>query len=285
MNNIDEKPPYDFEKDKLRLWFKDPKEIFNYFHIDFNKGIIYNKKLWDKGIQRECGRPIGKGYQRISVTKNGRSIDFLSHRLIFYAFHGYLSEKIDHAEKNIQYPNAISNLRRSDSIHNRANTKKIKRRKLPAEQKLDKRNRKDQVSDKYIGVYNSYGFYWAKYKNKIINEKGFISEILAVNFRNEFVIKEYEKTYQDQGIFDFPPYPESGLDFIDSNELFLDQMIQEAVEKTEEYQKEQARIKATKEKVAKSIKETNLKKQKLKVSTFYPKQEEHDPFECIGKYE
>jgi len=30
---------------------------------------------------------------------------------------------------------------------------------------------------------------------------------------------------------------------------------------------------------------SNLKKQKLKVSTFYPKQEEHDPFECIGKYE
>jgi hypothetical protein len=83
-----EKPPYDFEKDKLRLMFKDHKEIFNFFHIDFKTGIIYNKNLWDKGVPRECGRPIGKEYLRVSITKNGETIDVLAHRLIFYAYYG-----------------------------------------------------------------------------------------------------------------------------------------------------------------------------------------------------
>ena len=277
-----EKIAYNFEEDKLRLWFKDPKEIFNYFHIDFKKGIIYNKKLWDKGVLKECGRPADKGYLRVSVTKNGKSIDVFAHRLIFYAFHGYLFEKIDHAEKDIKYPNAISNLRRSDAIHNRANTKKIKRKT-----KLDRSQgyRKDRVSERYIGIYKAYGFYWARYKNKIINKKGFISEILGVDCRNKFVIKEYEKRYKDQGIFDFPPYPESGLDFVDSGELFLDQMIQEVVEKTEEYQDKHKKIETYNKTRAESLQKKKLEKQKAKISAFC-KQEivEEDPFDCIGKY-
>lgn len=273
-----EKPPYDFEKDKLRLMFKDHKEIFNFFHIDFKTGIIYNKNLWDKGVPRECGRPIGEEYLRVSVTKNGKTIDVLAHRLIFYAYYGYLFEKIDHADKTFEYQNAISNLRRSDAIHNRANVKKVKRKRVPLEQRLDKRPDRQRTSEKYVGVYKAHGFYWAKYKSMILNKKGFISEILASNFRNNFIVKEYEKTYKDQGIFDFPPYPKSGLDFIDHNELFLDQMIQEAVEKTEEYKNEHEKIELNNK--------IKFEKQKAKISTLYKqKVEEEDSFDCIGKYD
>lgn len=233
-------------EDKLKILFPNREDIFKVFHIDFNTGYIYLKKFWDRDIKKRVGRPTTDNfYTRVSVKcpnlvhifKRGHT-DVLAHRLIYYAHTGELPEKVDHDKKDAEYLDGIANLRRSDAVHNRANTKKIKKKNLSG---------RKRTSEKYIGIYKAYKFYWANYKNKIVNEKGFVSEILAANFWNKFAIKQYEKGYKDRGIFDFPPFPKSGLNLIDSNDLFLEQMTQEAVEKTEEYKDSQIKIQNIKE--------------------------------------
>lgn len=145
-------------------------------------------------------------------------VDVLLHRLIYYAHYGFLPESVDHIEKNIKYTNALSNLRESDSFHNRWNV--------------------ENISGKFRGIDFRYGYYWAIIDKTQINENGFISEILAVDYRNKYIIRMFLERYGH-----LENFPEKALDKIDDNELFLDQMIQESIEKTETYKLKQLKIK------------------------------------------
>lgn len=171
------------KQDKLKTLFPDHKEIFNYFHIEFETGKIYDKKFWDKGYPKEVGRPTtSKGnYRRISITKNGKSIDVLAHRLIYYAYYGELPPSVDH-KKDIKNKDAISNLRASNGKLNRLKEEKIKRRK---------KSKRSKVSKKYVGIMKRYSYWWPFYKGNFISDKGFVTEELAVNCRNDFLLKEY----------------------------------------------------------------------------------------------
>jgi len=136
------------KKDKLKLLFPNPKQIFDFFHIDFETGKIYDKKFWDRGYKKELGRPAWNktNYTRISVTKNGKSVDVLAHRLIYYAYHKKLPRLIDHI-KEIENKDAIFNLRASNSRLNRLKEKKVKRRK---------KSKRSKVSSKYVGLVKRY---------------------------------------------------------------------------------------------------------------------------------
>jgi hypothetical protein len=234
-------------QDKLKILFPNREDIFKMFHIDFETGTIYKKDFWDRGISKEIGRPTtDENYRRINVNcphlthifKRGY-VDVSAHRLIYYAHTGELPEKIDHKRKDVKFLNAISNLRASDSVHNRWNTQKINRKKIKS--KKITRN-----SSEHRGIYFAYNYYWAKFNGKILNQNGFIIPILAVNFRNEHLKKEFIKMY---GSLD--NFPENALDIIDEQELFLAQIAQKAIEKTQEYQQKQKDIKFEMKKRAK----------------------------------
>ena len=244
-------------RDKIKILFPNPEDVLKMFHINFETGKIYKKDFWDRDIPKEIGRAYGKDYRRINVNcpnlthifKRGYT-DVSAHRLIYYAHTGELPEKVDHMDKKIEYPDSISNLTTSDSIHNRWNTKKIKRKRLPPEERSDNSpsSYKQRNSEEYRGIYIAYGYYWAKFDDHIINENGFISPILAVNCRNKHLKKEFIKRYRSLNNF-----PKNALDILDKNELFLEQMSQEAIEKTPEYQEKQKSIKEQKKK--RSVKE------------------------------
>jgi hypothetical protein len=269
-------------QDKLKTLFPNPKDALKMFHIDFETGKIYKKNLWDRGIERELGcSTADKNYRRININcphlthifKRGY-IEVSVHRLIYYVYTGELPEKVDHKRKDVEFLNGISNLRASDSIHNRWNTPKVNRRKLKPEERVrnSPSDNRERNSSQYRGIYVAYNYYWAKFDGKIINENGFISEILAVNCRNKHLKKEFIKMY---GSLD--NFPENALDIIDEQELFLEQMTQEAVEKTKEYIQNQEKIKFKKEKKSKN---KNFKlKNKISIKV------EDDPFDCIGKYD
>ena len=270
-------------QDKIKILFPNPKDVLEIFYIDFITGYIYLKKFWDKNIKKRVGRPTtNQLYSRVSVNcphlthifKRGYT-DVSAHRLIYYAHTGELPEKVDHREKNIEYPDAISNLTTSDSIHNRWNTKKVKRKRLSPEERVDNSpsSYKQRNAEEYRGIYIAYGFYWARFDGEIINENGFIHPILAVNCRNEHLKKEFIKMY---GSLD--NFPENALDIIDEQQLFLEQMTQEALEKTEDYKLKQKEIK--KEKLQRS---NMVSKRKLKNKILV--KVEDDPFYCIGRYD
>ena len=240
-------------RDKIKILFPNPKDVLKIFHIDFETGTIYKKDFWDRGISKEIGRPTtDENYRRINVNcphlthifKRGY-IDVSAHRLIYYAHTGELPEKVDHREKNIKYPDAISNLTTSDSIHNRWNTKKVKRKRSSPEERMDNSpsSYRQRNLEQYRGIYIAYGYYWAKFDGLILNENGFISQILAVNCRNKHLKKEFITRY---GSLD--NFPENALDIIDEQELFLAQIAQEAIQKTQEYQQKQKDIKSEMEK-------------------------------------
>jgi len=275
-------------QDILKTIFPNPDDVFKVFHIDFKTGKIYRKDFWDRGIPKEVGRPTSnKDYRRVNVNcphlvhiyKRGY-VDVSVHRLIYYAHTGELPEKVDHKQKGIEYPDAISNLTASDSIHNRWNTKKTNRKRLPPEQRVYNKPSafRERTLKQHRGVYFAYKYYWALFGKKIINENGFVHPILAVNCRNEYLKKEFIKMY---GSLD--NFPENALDIIDEQELFLEQMTQEAVEKTEDYKLKQEKIKQQKQKKSDMASERKLKKQKLqnKISIKVV----DDPFDCIGKYD
>jgi len=265
-------------KDKLEILFPSPKDVFKMFHIDFNTGYIYLKKFWDQNIEKKVGRPTTDNiYQRVNVTcphldhifKRGYT-DVLAHRLIYYAYTGELPEKVDHSRKDVKYLDAISNLKPSDSTHNRWNTKKLNKRTLSSEQEVDNSSSKQKDIKEYRGVFSAYNFYWARFDTQIINENGFISLILAVNCRNEYLKKEFIQKY---GSLD--NFPENALDIIDEQELYLEQMTQEELEKTENYKLQQQKIKQKRSQLAEKRKIKN----KISVKV------EDDPFYCIGRYD
>jgi len=271
-------------KDKIKILFPSPQDVFKMFHIDFNTGYIYPRKSWDDNIEKRVGRPTTDNlYARVSVScphldhifKRGYT-DVLAHRLIYYAHTGELPEKVDHKRKDAEYPDAISNLTASDSIHNRWNTKKVKRRKLPAEQKVDNSpsSYRERTLDEYRGIYVAYDYYWALFDGEIINGNGFVHPILAVNCRNEHLKKEFIKRY---GSLD--NFPENALDIIDEQQLFLEQMTQEAIEKTKEYLEIQQQIKAERERRSKIEQKKHISKNKISIKVT------DDPFDCIGKYD
>jgi hypothetical protein len=245
-------------EDKLKIIYDNPKDIFKHFYIDFYKGEVYNRQDWEKGKRNPLGRKRADGfYIRIDIPcPNHRHIwsrgfvDVLIHRLIYYAHTGIIPEKVDHINRDVQYPNAITNLRESDSFHNRWNVA--------------------NTSGRYRGVEFKYGYYWAVLDKNIINENGFISEILAVNCRNEYIVRMFLDKYGHLNNF-----PEKALDKIDENELFLDQMIQESIERTEEYKNKHIEIQKRKQ----NMKNKGKKKYKdLDLISI-------DPFEDIGRYE
>jgi len=171
------------KQDKLKDLFPDHKEIFNIFHIDFETGKIYDKKFWDRGYPKEVGRPTTSegNYRRISITKNRKSIDVLAHRLIYYAYYGELPIFVDHI-KEIENKDAISNLRASNTKLNRLKEEKSKRRK---------KAKRSKSSKKYVGLIKRYSYWWPIYDGSFISEKGFITEELALDCRNKFLLKEY----------------------------------------------------------------------------------------------
>lgn len=251
-------------EDKLKIIYDNHKDIFKHFYIDFYKGEVYNRQDWEKGKRNPLGRARGEDgfYIRVDIPCPDHKhiwsrgfTDVLIHRLIYYAHTGKIPEKVDHIESNIKYPNAISNLRESDSFHNRWNV--------------------ENTSGKYRGVTFRYGYFWSNVDTFRINKKGFISEILAVNCRNEYIIQMFLDRYGHLNNF-----PEKALDKIDENELFLDQMIQEAVEKTQEYQIKQSeiqrKIKNRKSKSKQKYKRLNNNNNSIDIN---------DPFDHIGKYE
>jgi len=227
-------------KDKLEVLFETKEDVLKKYYIDFDKGIVYSREAYNKGNLKKVGRPTtGNLYERINVTcpnhthiwKRG-CVDVLSHRLIFYAFHGFVPIKVDHDDKKDPFPNRVQNLKVSDDYHNRMNTEKIE---------IDLSNITDPIQreiKKYRCIYYVHNYYWARFKGEYINENGFISAILAVNFRNEYIKKDWLKRY---GTLDNLPI--NALDQINSNDLFLDQMLQEAQESTQEYWIKQENIK------------------------------------------
>jgi len=193
------------KQDKIKILFPNKEDVLKMFHINFKTGQIYVKDFWDREIQKETGRPTpDKKYRRINVNcphlthmfKRGYT-DVLAHRLIYYAYTGELPEKVDHRRKNIEYPDAISNLATSDSVHNRWNTKKVIKKRLPSEQRVDNSPSayRERKLKEYKGIYLAYSYYWALFDGKILNENGFISPILAVDFRNKFLKKEFIRMY------------------------------------------------------------------------------------------
>lgn len=215
------------KQDKLKTLFPDPKEIFNFFHIDFETGKIYDKKFWDKGYPKEVGRPTtSKGnYRRISITKNGKSTDVLAHRLIYYAYYKELPLFVDH-KKEIKNKDAISNLRASNSKLNRLKEEKVKRRR---------KAKRSKVSKKYVGLVKRYSYWWPTYSGNFISEKGFITEELALNCRNQFLLKEYGD------------YAEENIIKIDENILIEHQKLQDLEERKENYINKHNYIKIKKE--------------------------------------
>lgn len=239
------------KKDKIEILFETKEKVFERFYIDFDKGIIYDRKAYEKNKMKTIGRPTtGNLYTRVSVPcpnhthiwKRGNT-DVLAHRLIFYAFHGYLPEKVDHDNKFDPYPNRIQNLKVSDSFHNRMNTEKIEVDLTQISDPIEKELKK------YRSISYAYGYYWAKFRGKILNENGFISAILCANYRNNHIRKEFIEKYGS-----LENLPLNALDTIDQNELFLDQMLQEAQEANEYYWLKQKEI---------SLKRNNESQQKL----------------------
>ena len=276
-------------QDKLKTLFPNPEDVLKMFHINFNTGKIYRKDFWDRGIHRELGRATTNGnYRRISINcphlthifKRGY-VDVFAHRLIYYAHTGKLPEKVDHKRKDVEYLDSISNLTESDSIHNRWNTKKVNRRILKPEERTNNfpSDYKERKLKEYKGIYLAYGYYWALFDNKMLNENGFIHSILAVDFRNKFLKEEFMRRY---GSLD--NFPENALDIIDEQELFLEQMTQEALEKTEDYKLKQEKIKQEKQRRSDMASQRKLKKQQILKNKISVKVED-DPFDCIGKYD
>lgn len=269
-------------KDKIKLLFDKPEDVFKMFYIDKETGYIYKKDFWERGVKKRIGRPTSnKEYSRININcphlihifKRGYT-DVSAHRLIHYAFTGELPEKVDHIRKDIKYPDAPSNLRKSDSFHNRLNTNKIQRKRVSDEERIDNTPSafRERILKQFRGIYYAYKYYWVLYDKEIINPKGFISPILAVNYRNNYLQEIYIERYGS-----LKGFPKNALDNIDKNELFLDQMLQEAVEKTSEYKQRQEEIKIEMEKRSR---ETLKRKAQIPLIKI-----EDDPFECIDKYE
>jgi len=270
-------------RDKIKILFPNQEDVLKMFHIDFKTGKIYKKDFWDRNIPKEIGRPTtDKNYRRINVNcpnlthifKRGY-VDVSVHRLIYYAHTGELPEKVDHRRKDIEYLDAISNLTTSDSTHNRWNTKKVNKKRLPPEQRVDNSPSayRERNAQEYRGVYYAYNFYWALFDGKILNENGFVYPILAVDFRNKFLKEEFIRRY---GSLD--NFPENALDIIDEQQLFLEQMSQEALEKTEDYKLKQKEIKKERLQRSNMISQRKLKN-KISVKV------EDDPFYCIGRYD
>ena len=270
-------------QDKLQILFPNPEDIFKMFHIDFETGAIYIRKFWDRGIPKLIGRPTSdENYRRINVNcphlthifRRGYT-DVSAHRLIYYAGTGQLPEKVDHRRKGVEYLDALSNLATSDAIHNRWNTKKVNKKRLPPEQRVDNSPSayRERMLKEYKGIYFAYGYYWALFADKILNENGFICPILAVDFRNKFLKEEFIRMY---GSLD--NLPENALDIIDEQELFLEKMTQEALEKTEDYKLRQKEIKKEKQQRSNMVSRRKLNN-KISIKV------EDDPFYCIGRYD
>lgn len=91
--------------------------------IDFDTGridVFTNTKAGNKRIVENIGSLNQDGYERVWCNKKLR----MKHRLIFWLYHKYLPEEIDHFD-SIRSNNGISNL--MDSIRSNNCTDKTKR--------------------------------------------------------------------------------------------------------------------------------------------------------------
>jgi hypothetical protein len=73
-------------------------------------------------------------------------------------------------------------------------------------------------------------------------------------------------------------FPENALDIIDQQQLFLEEMTQEALEKTEDYKLRQKEIKKEKQQRSNMVSRRKLNS-KISIKV------EDDPFYCIGRYD
>ena len=74
-------------------------------------------------------------------------------------------------------------MRASNTKLNRLKEKKSKRRR--------RKTKSSRASEKYVGLMKRYSYWWPIYDRNFVSEKGFITEELALNCRNQFLLKEY----------------------------------------------------------------------------------------------
>tara|TARA_R110000868_G_scaffold187781_9_gene430499 strand:- start:1220 stop:1726 length:507 start_codon:yes stop_codon:yes gene_type:complete len=88
--------------------------------VRYEDGALFWVKTCQlRNIGKVVGRPDKDGYMRIHPVK-GRMI--ACHRLIYFMFHGWLPEIVDHADGNPRN-NRIENLRAADACKNTQNCK------------------------------------------------------------------------------------------------------------------------------------------------------------------
>lgn len=84
--------------------------------VDFASGVIDAKSFNRWGQQRihlDIGHTSHDGYIRIYCTRKLR----MKHRFLFWLFHGYLPEEVDHVD-GVRDNNSITNLAASDRSQN-----------------------------------------------------------------------------------------------------------------------------------------------------------------------
>lgn len=101
-------------QEEIDFQFFEQNQLLN---IDFNTGIIdvvqKNKKPGSLRPIYNVGSLSHDGYQRIWCNRRLR----MKHRLIFWLYHHYLPEEVDHIDHN-RNNNSITNLRASDRSSN-----------------------------------------------------------------------------------------------------------------------------------------------------------------------
>ena len=98
---------------------------FQYFRdnqlvsVDFSTGVIDSKHPSRNGYHYNVGHVNQDGYVRIRCNKTHR----MKHRLLFWLYHNYIPEEIDHAD-GVRNNNCITNLLASNRKHNNQNKKR-----------------------------------------------------------------------------------------------------------------------------------------------------------------
>ena len=106
-------------------------------------------------------------------------------------------------------------------------TKKVRRIKKKGRHPSDYRQR--TLKD-HIGVKVQYGYFWAVYKGKILHKNGFFHPLLAVHFRNQYLIQELGESIAKK------------LPKVNQKDLALFKIAQQAVEQTQDYKTKHIQI-------------------------------------------
>lgn len=92
--------------------------LLDRFNFDFENGLV----VWKKSRPQSIGKPVGaidkEGYVSTKINKKVIRL----HRIIFFAFYGYIPLQVDHIN-GIKTDNRICNLREAQHGENRRNSK------------------------------------------------------------------------------------------------------------------------------------------------------------------